>query len=82
MREVSTSKELSLFKVHPFCQKSSCFFNKFLANNIKITRNPTPAAPPNIIATVFPVFPFPEEPEEPDEESEEEEDDLLGTPLG
>lgn len=34
----------------------SCFFIKFLANNKKMTRNPTPAAPPKIIATVFPVF--------------------------
>ena len=33
----------------------SCFFIKFLANNIQITTNPNAAAPPTIIATVFPV---------------------------
>ena len=37
----------------------SCFFIKFLANNKNMSRNPTPAAPPKIIATVFPVFPDP-----------------------
>lgn len=34
----------------------SCFFIKFLANSKQITRKPTPAAPPSMIATVFPVF--------------------------
>lgn len=34
----------------------SCFFIKPLAKSRQMTRNPTPAAPPNIIATVLPVF--------------------------
>ena len=39
-------------------QKSipSRFFIKPLANSKKMTRNPTPAAPPTIMATVFLVF--------------------------
>lgn len=36
----------------------SCFFLiKFLAKSKQMTRKPTPAAPPTIIATVFPVAP-------------------------
>lgn len=53
-----------------------------------MTRKPTPAAPPTIIATVFPVAPVEdegselEEPEPDEEEEEDEEEDLLGTPFG
>jgi hypothetical protein len=67
----------------------SCFFLiKFLAKSKQMTRKPTPAAPPTIIATVFPVAPVEvegsefEEPELEDEDEDEEEEDLLGTPFG
>lgn len=45
---------MAILTFHPHLP--SCFFIKFLANSIQITTNPNAAAPPSMMATVFPVF--------------------------